>query len=422
MNQASSPATPSVVDGLLDFIARSPTPFHATANIVALLREHGFIHLVESEPWDCQTGNNYVVTRNDSSVIAFRLGDNIEQGLRMVGAHTDSPCLRIKPSPELNVNGYWQLGVEVYGGVLLHPWMDRDLSIAGRVSGVNKEGELVNQLVDFVRPIATIPNLAIHLDREANKNSTINPQLHLPLIVAQGEQPDFKQLLLTLCDDDVERILDYELSAYDTQAPAQVGLNNEFICAARLDNLLSSYVGVRALLDSDSNNTLYVSTDHEEVGSASACGARGPFLKSVLQRITEDSGHLTRVIDNSSLLSCDNAHGIHPNYADKHDQNHGPILNQGPVIKVNANQRYASNSIGSARFQQLCEQADVPVQHFVVRSDMGCGSTIGPITASELGVETLDIGAPQWAMHSIRETAGSKDIDYLHTALCAYLA
>jgi aspartyl aminopeptidase len=167
---------------------------------------------------------------------------------------------------------------------------------------------------------------------------------------------------------------------------------------------------------------MYVSTDHEEVGSSSACGAQGPFLKSVLERISSSSTQVTQIIDRSTLISCDNAHGIHPNYADKHDQNHGPLLNQGPVIKINANQRYASNSVSSARFQQLCENAGVPIQQFVTRADMGCGSTIGPITAAEIGIETLDIGVPQWAMHSIRETAGSQDVEYLLTALKAYFS
>ena len=405
------------------FIAASPTPFHATANLVQLFREQGFQLLDEGSDWDCQAGQRYLVTRNDSSIIAFQTGKDVTAGWHMVGAHTDSPCLRIKPNPELNRHGYLQLGVEVYGGVLLHPWMDRDLSIAGRVSGLTGGGELVHSLVDFERPVGVIPNLAIHLDREANKNKTINPQHHLPLIISQQQDGDFKQILLEMCRPGMQRVLDYELSAYDTQAPALVGVQNEFLCSARLDNLLSTYIAARALLDLQSDRpALFISSDHEEVGSASACGADGPFLRSVLERVCGDQQHLSQVMDQSCLLSCDNAHGIHPNYADKHDQNHGPILNQGPVIKVNANQRYASNSVGAARFRQICEQIDIPVQQFVVRSDMGCGSTIGPITATGLGVETLDIGVPQWAMHSIRETAGSKDIDFLYRAVTGWLA
>jgi len=229
--------------------------------------------------------------------------------------------------------------------------------------------------------------------------------------------------LLNYCPKTAETVLEFELSCYDTQAPSFVGLNDEFISSARLDNLLSTYIGARALLDSDGSKqaSLFIATDHEEVGSASACGAQGPFLKSVLERLTDDAGELTQVITRSSMISCDNAHGIHPNYSDKHDQNHGPILNQGPVIKINNNQRYATNSISSAKFKHLCDKIGVPTQTFVVRSDMGCGSTIGPITATELGIETLDIGVPQWAMHSIRETAGSADCEHLHQALCKFI-
>lgn len=417
----TKPASSSITTGLCDFIAKSPTPFHATQNLVQLFTKNGFQQLDESDAWQIKKNQAYVVTRNDSSVIAFRSGDDINQGINLLGAHTDSPCLKIKPNPEIYKLGYTQLGVEVYGGALLHPWLDRDLSIAGRVSGVTKKGQLFSELIDFVKPVAIIPNLAIHLDRDANQKRAINPQNHLPLILNTGEETEFKTLLRDYCSANVEKILDYELSCYDTQAPSLVGLNQEFISAARLDNLLSTYIGARALLDGNSaHSSLFVATDHEEVGSATACGAQGPFLRSVLERITDNTTHLTQVIARSTLLSCDNAHGVHPNYADKHDKNHGPILNQGPVIKINSNQRYASNSVSSAKFQQLCEKANIPIQTFVTRSDMGCGSTIGPITATELGIETLDIGVPQWAMHSIRETAGTQDCDYLYRAACAF--
>jgi aspartyl aminopeptidase len=419
----SSHTLSPIVQDLLDFIDESPSPFHATQNLVSMFCDAGFEVLDENQDWQCESSKKYLVTRNDSSIIAFTTGQDISSGMRMIGAHTDSPCLRIKPNPALNRHGYSQLGVEVYGGMLLHPWFDRDLSIAGRVSGVNKKGELFNQLIDFVSPVATIPSLAIHLNRDANKDSTVNPQTDMPLIIGQTENQEFKELLLNYCDDQAERILDFELSCYDTQAPSFVGLQQEFICAARLDNLLSTYIGARALIGSETDqSSFFISTDHEEVGSASSCGAQGPFLRSVLERLIDGNGRLTQVISRSTLISCDNAHGVHPNYPDKHDENHGPILNQGPVIKINAKQRYASNSVSSARFQHLCETAGIPIQHYVTRADMGCGSTIGPIIASELGIETLDIGAPQWAMHSIRETAGSKDIKYLYDALTAYLS
>lgn len=415
-----------IAQDLCGFIERSPTPFHATQNLAELFIAAGFQRLNEVDDWTIASNKAYVVTRNDSSIIAFRTGANIENGIQMLGAHTDSPCLRIKPNPEIKKHGCTQLGVEVYGGVLLQPWLDRDLSIAGRVSGVDKKGGLFHALIDFARPIAVIPNLAIHLERNANTKRVINPQTNLPIIIGQGEDIEFSEVLiaeLSKQNVDAAQILEYELSCYDIQAPSILGLNGEFVCAARIDNLLSSYICARALLDTEGDQAaLFISTDHEEVGSASACGAQGPFLKSVLERLTDSPAALTQLISRSTMVSCDNAHGIHPNYADKHDRNHGPILNAGPVIKINNNQRYASNSVSSAKFKQVCSKLDIPVQTFVTRSDMGCGSTIGPITATELGIETLDIGAPQWAMHSIRETAGTQDCDYLYRAACGVLA
>lgn len=411
-----------IAQALCDFIAESPTPFHATENLLNMFVEAGFTPLTEATDWSISPHSAYVVTRNDSSIIAFRTGADVNAGMQMIGAHTDSPCLKIKPNPETRSHGYLQLGVEVYGGVLLHPWLDRDLSIAGRISGLNSSGEVVSELIDFKQPIAIIPNLAIHLEREANTSRVINPQTHLPLVLTQQDDISFNDLLIQQSKQPLTDILEYELSCYDTQTPAITGLHNEFISSARLDNLLSSYIGAKALIDTTSDQAgLYISTDHEEVGSSSAYGANGPFLKSVLERITDSAVKLTQMVSRSSLLSCDNAHAIHPNYADKHDKNHGPILNAGPVIKINANQRYATTSVSSAKFQSRCAKAGIPLQKFVTRSDMACGSTIGPITSSEIGIETLDVGAPQWGMHSIRETAGTQDCEYLYQASCAFL-
>jgi len=359
--------TQIIAQELCDYIAKSPTPFHATSTLLELFTGNGFKQLDESDNWAIESNSAYVITRNDSSIIAFRTGNDYEQGFQMLGAHTDSPCLRIKPNPEINKHSYTQLGVEVYGGALLHPWLDRELSIAGRVSGVTKGGSLFHDLIDFERPIAIIPNLAIHLDRDANNKRAINAQNHLPIIIGQGDDIDFKKLLLEQLAkqgrNDADKILEFELSCYDVQTPGLVGLNNEFVCASRIDNLLSTYIGARAILDTDTEHaSLFISTDHEEVGSASACGAQGPFLKSVLQRLTDSPASMTQLITRSTMVSCDNAHGIHPNYADKHDQNHGPILNNGPVIKINNNQRYASNSISSAKFKQICAKLEIPVQ------------------------------------------------------------
>lgn len=418
-----------LIQGLLDFLNASPTPFHATTSLAMRLEAAGFRHLDERAAWHTELGGRYYVTRNDSSLIAFKLGRRspIESGVRLVGAHTDSPCLRVKPNPELQRQGYFQLGVEVYGGALLAPWFDRDLSLAGRVT-YRRDGKVESQLIDFYQPIAVIPSLAIHLNREANQGWAINPQNELPPIICQlasSETADFRALLAEQLamehDFNPDAVLDYELSFYDTQSAAIVGLNQEFIASARLDNLLSCYAGLQALIDADSEETcVLVCTDHEEVGSSSSCGADGAFLEQVLRRVLPEGDDFVRTIQRSLLVSADNAHGIHPNYADKHDSNHGPKLNAGPVIKINSNQRYATTSETAGFFRHLCLENEVPVQSFVVRSDMGCGSTIGPITASQLGVRTVDIGLPTFAMHSVRELAGSHDLEHLLKVLTAF--
>ena len=421
------------VNGLLEFIQRSPTPFHAAETMVEMLEAAGFKRLREKEQWSVQSGRHFI-TRNDSSIIAFVLKQPLtESGLKMVGAHTDSPCLKVKPNPEIVDKHYLQLGVEVYGGALLNPWFDRDLSLAGRVSYLNENNEIAHALVDWKKAIATIPSLAIHLDREANSKRAINKQSDLPPVLmvlpATDSQSDvsFKSLLLERVNAVIAdhsdapaaiKVLDYELSFYDVQPPSLVGLEDDFIAASRLDNLLSCYTGLMALLDHDgSQNALLVCNDHEEVGSASAAGAQGNFLKSVLTRICGNEEALSRMIASSLMISVDNAHAVHPNFSDRHDGNHGPLINAGPVIKTNANQRYASNSETSAIFKHLCETVEVPVQSFVVRTDMACGSTIGPIAATELGVATVDVGVPSFAMHSIRELAGRRDAYYLYKVL-----
>lgn len=407
---------------LIDFIADSPTPFHAVESIKSRLDAAGFSELLESDSWSVKAGEGYYLVRNQSSIIAWRQPESFDAGIRMVGAHTDSPCLRVKPTPELYRFNYQQLGVEVYGGALLNPWFDRDLSLAGRVTCKTAAGDLVNKLIDFKDPIAVIPSLAIHMDREANDSRTVNKQLHLPVLMGQGEDKmDFRGLLKAQLQKqgvEVAQVLDYELSFYDTQRPAYIGLNQEFLASARLDNLLSCYISLQALIAADKGQAqMLICTDHEEVGSASACGAQGPILSQWLERLVPDNEQRNRLITQSVMISADNAHGIHPNYADRHDENHGPLLNKGPVIKINSNQRYATNSETSSLFRDIAQEEFVPVQAFVVRSDLGCGSTIGPITASEVGVRTVDIGVPQFAMHSIREIAGSEDAHYLFRIL-----
>lgn len=415
--------------GLLGYLDDSPTPFHAVAAAVRLLEAHGYTALDEADAWRLAPGARYYVTRNASSLIAFALGDAplAEAGVRMVGAHTDSPCLKIKPQPELKAQGYWQLGVEVYGGALLNPWFDRDLGLAGRVTLRDGHGALKSRLVDLREPLACIPSLAIHLDREANEKRTINKQTHLPAIVARVGGEDFdlrRELLVRIAREEPAlaggAVLDYELSLYDLQPAALVGWRREFIASARLDNLLSCYTALRALCDTATPaNRLVVLNDHEEVGSGSAAGARGSFLRSVLERLAGGTEAHARAMARSLLVSTDNAHGVHPNYADRHDANHGPALNGGPVLKVNHNQSYASNSETAALFREACARAGVPLQAFVSRGDMGCGSTIGPITATVLGVRTVDVGVPTFAMHSVRELAGVDDARHLCRALGA---
>ncbi|MDF1588026.1 MAG: M18 family aminopeptidase [Gammaproteobacteria bacterium] len=416
---------------LCQFLDASPTPFHAVEMMKAKLIQHNYKPLDERDNWGTLPAGRYFVTRNDSSIVAFNLPnqDLAEIGFRMVGAHTDSPCLQVKPQPEKCSHSLWQLGVEVYGGALLNPWFDRDLSMAGRVSYVDSDDQIQHTLINFKKPLAVIPSLAIHLDRDVNQSRSVNPQLHLPPIIFQGvddQKFDFRELLrdqvlIDYPDCDITKVLDYEISLYDTQPAALTGLNKDFISSARLDNLLSCYVGLNALIHDDEHvANLLICSDHEEVGSMSTSGAQGSLLESVLMRLCSDIEQHHRMIQRSIMISADNAHAIHPNFADKHDAEHGPKLNHGPVIKTNANQRYATNSETSAFFRQLCQQLDVPVQDFVVRTDMACGSTIGPLTASALGVRTLDIGVPTFAMHSIRELAGSQDAYLLNKVLTRF--
>jgi aspartyl aminopeptidase len=418
--------------GLLAYLDASPTPFHATRELVAALVGAGFVPLEEDAAWSLAAGGRYVVTRNDSSIIAFSIGTKpfAEVGLRMIGAHTDSPCLKLKPQPEFEQHGSQMLAAEVYGGVLLAPWFDRDLSVAGRVTLVMPDGELVNQLVDLRCPIAVIPSLAIHLDREANDKRSINKQTHLPALVACKSDSRFeiKQAVKEAIARETPAlaeglVLGFELSFYDTQPARILGWQGEFVASARLDNLLSCYTGLCALRDADpALPQLLVCNDHEEVGSGSTSGARGNFLESVLQRVLPDHETRARAMARSMLVSTDNAHAVHPNFADRHDPRHAPLMNGGPALKINANQSYATSSESAAVFLRAAQEAEVTVQSFVARTDLGCGSTIGPLAATRLGVRTVDVGVPTYAMHSIRELAGTADAHALYRVLGRFLA
>jgi aspartyl aminopeptidase len=387
-----------------------------------------FVELDEKASWNLTKGGRYYVVRREASLLAFVYGDAPleDAGIRIVGAHTDSPCLKIKPRPEKTNQGYCQLGVEVYGGALLNPWFDRDLSIAGRVAAKTNAGQIIHPLVDFKRPIAIIPSLAIHLDRTANDQRTVNPQEDMRPILLQNGPLDFRSVLIEQCRaqgySDIKEIYEYDLSLYDTQPASLVGLQQEFIASARLDNLLSCYLGLQALIAAPGEQSvLLLLTDHEEVGSQSDVGARGNLLNGFLQRLFADDVSRLRALANSMMLSVDNAHGIHPNYPRKHDDNHGPLLNSGPVLKVDANQGYATSSESAAVVRLLAEEAGVPIQSFVTRADMRCGSTIGPMTAALSGVRTADIGLPTFAMHSIRELAGAADPELMLRLLRGFI-
>lgn len=421
---------------LCDFLRQSPTPWHAAANMAMRLEQAGFQRLEEQANWQLIPGKRYYVTRNDSAIIAFQLPESELAALRMIGAHTDSPGLHLKPNATQFSAGWLQLGVQVYGGVLLAPWFDRDLGLAGRVHVRHADGRLESVLLNVDRAIAMVPSLAIHLDRDVNSGRPINPQTQMAPVLMQSDTATLAELVAQWLEEQhglrAVEVVDFELGFYDVQPPSLVGVKQELVASARLDNLLSCFIGLEALLACDgSQGALLVANDHEEVGSASACGAQGSFLADVLRRINAQVGgrgsekggeeSLIQLIQSSLMISCDNAHALHPNFRDKHDDRHGPAINGGPVIKVNASQRYATNSVTGALFRDVCREADVPVQSFVTRADMGCGSTIGPITATELGVPTIDVGVPQWAMHSIRETAGTKDVEHLTRALVSFL-
>ena len=406
------------------FLAESPTPFHATKSVESRLLKEGFERIYEKNNWDLQTGHKYYVIRSEASIIAFTYPgkEALGEGIYMVGAHTDSPALKIKPNPDIAKAGVNQLGVEVYGGALLNPWFDRDLSIAGRVHFKAKDGSVKSCLLDFKHPVAFIPSLAIHLDKNANSERTVNAQKDLPAIISLEKKQSFQDLLQgEMNENSLEEILSYDLLLYDVQEASLIGTDESLIASARLDNLLSCFTGLEALVStSTSQASLLVFNDHEEVGSSSSHGAQSNFLEIVLQRMLPDVETYAQAMTASMMVSTDNAHALHPNFADIHEPNHAPLIGEGVALKYNANQAYATNSSSAALFKDYAHKAGKKLQSYVVRSDTRCGSTIGPITATKLGVNTVDVGVPTWGMHSIRETAAMKDVNDLLDILKVY--
>jgi len=426
------------VADLLAFIDRSPTPYHAVAESVARLSAAGFREASESEPWDLAPGDRRTVVRGEGSLFAFQVGSvsPAEGGFRIVGAHTDSPNLRLKPRADLTAHGYRQFAVEPYGAALLHTWMDRDLSLAGRVT-LREAGALRTLLVDFARPLLRIPNLAIHLQRELRTEGLkLNAQTHLAPITGLEESPELSELLATelraqgLAEVAKDDLMAFDLMAYDLQPAAVSGARGEFVHAARIDNLASCHAAVTAVCVSGPSplppfTRAIVLTDHEEVGSRSAQGAAGTLLAEGLERVVagfkggEPQG-LARALARSWLISVDMAHAVHPNYSDKHEPGHRPVIGRGPVIKRNANQSYATDAHTAGFFTGLCRNLGIEPQHFVSRSDLACGSTIGPITAARVGIRTVDVGNPMLSMHSCREMAGAADVQPMIDVLRLY--
>lgn len=415
------PDARSHVDDLADFVVASPTSYHAAAEVARRLETAGFRRFDEKQPCAASAGRGFVVRHG--AVIAWIAPEVLESdaALRIVGTHTDSPAFKVKPDPVLTGVGWQQAGVEVYGGPLLNSWLDRDLGIAGRI--VTRDGS-----VHLVRsgPIARIPQLAIHLDRTANEGLSLDRQLHLQPILGIDAREGLLSHLAALAGVEAGEVVGHDLYTFDTHPPQLIGIGGEFLASGRLDNLTSTHAALTAVesLEGGRDVTLFAAFDHEEVGSSTTSGAAGPFLEDVILRLAAGYGlgvDATRaLIARSSCVSADCGHLVHPNHAARHDPVARPLPNRGPLLKVNAQQRYATDAVGAAIWVAACERAGVPSQVFVSNNDVSCGSTIGPITATRLGITTVDVGAGLLSMHSARELIGIDDAWYLARALSAY--
>ena len=422
-------------EDLLQYLNDSPTAYHAVENAAEILKKNNFKELKETEGWSLQKGGKYFVTKNQSGIIAFALGegDLASEGFRIIGAHTDSPNFKIKPGPcTVTPDGYVKVNVEVYGGAILSTWFDRPLAVAGRVI-LKENTELQERLIKIDKPIFMIPNLCIHFQRDVNKNCSYDKQKDIfPLLCLKEDGVDKGDYLLNLIqqetDIDKTNILDYELFLYEYQKGMFVGKDKEFISASRMDNLAMVYTGLSALVESaDKGNTyrMLAAFDNEEVGSTTAPGANSGFLMHTLNRICKNLG-LTddayfRAVANSTSVSADSAHAVHPNYSDKHDPENRPVLGGGPTIKYSAAQKYGTTAFSAAYFMEACEQAGVPCQKYVNRNDIAGGSTIGPTVSSLTAIPTVDMGTPILAMHSIREFGAVIDNVYTKMAFLTYL-
>ena len=406
---------------LFSFLDRSPNAFFAVANMCDLLKKAGMTRLYEGTPWNLETGNGYYVTRNDSALIAFRIPKADYTGFQMMASHCDSPVFKIKANAEITIDKqYVKLNVEKYGGMLCAPWLDRPLSVAGRVV-VRTEDGIGTRLVNVERDLMIIPNLAIHMNRQANDGYKFNAQVDmLPLFCEKGKESDeFLRFIAAEAGISPEDILDTDLYLYNRMPATTLGLNNEFIASGRLDDLQCAFSSLKGFIEATPRDSVAVHCvfDNEEVGSGTKQGAAGTFLRDTLHRInramgkTEDEYLMSMA--SSFLVSADNAHAVHPDHTDKADPTNRPYLNKGIVIKYSANQKYTTDAVSGAIMRAICKQADVPYQTFANRSDMLGGSTLGNISQGQVSLNTVDIGLPQLAMRSPYETAGARDTAYL---------
>ena len=422
---------------LVDFLYDSPSACHGVKATQKILDENGFVEIKETEKWNLEAKGKYYVVKNDSALIAFEVGtgDIEETGLRLIGAHTDVPGFRIKPNPQMISEGkYVKLNTEVYGGPILHTWYDRPLSIAGKVSLKGASPlKPETRLVNINKPLLIIPSLAIHMNREVNEGYKINRQVDtlplLGLINDKLEKEDY--LMKILCEElnvNKEDILNFELGLYEYEKGSLIGMNEELISSGRFDDLWMVYAGIKALVDSRENaaTKVMICVDNEEIGSLTAEGANSTLLNNILERIAlglgKDREGYYRALANSIMISADLSHAVHPNLGDKHDPTNRPVLEGGPVLKIAASGSYSTDSFNGAVFAGVCEAAGVPFQKFVNRSDVRGGTTIGPVTAANLTIPVIDMGAPVLGMHSIRELASVKDNYYTVKAFTEFFS
>ena len=415
-------------ESLFAYLDASPSPFHAVANAANRLVEYGFRELRERDAWGDVSGRCFVL--RGGALIAWVASDPdpVTAGFHIIGAHTDSPNLRVKPNASLNNVGYRQVAVEIYGGALANSWLDRDLGVSGRLITTNGS----STLVCVKTPVARVPQLAIHLDREVNeKGLVLDKQQHILPVIGLGTVDGlaFQEWVAAEAGVDANDVASFDLMLHDLTPAAHLGAEQEFIVSGRIDNLFSCWAGIESLIavapTAGGSIPMMAMFDHEEVGSSSTTGAAGPLLEIVLHRVGHalglDVDQRARAMIASTCLSSDMAHAVHPNYADRHDPGHRPLPNHGPVLKVNVNQRYATDAVSAARFRAACARVDVPLQVFVSKNSQPCGTTIGPITATRLGIETVDVGCAMLSMHSARELCGSHDPALYVRALTSYL-